>query len=98
MAKSIARQSTIIRRSRRGVVSQLVVLPVCAAMAVATVAAPMAVADKPADPPPGCGVTWTMIGRSIIFMPDCAHPPPIQPPAGNQPPPQPEPPPPAPPN
>jgi hypothetical protein len=45
-------------------------------------------ADAPVVVPLACGVTWTMVGRTIIFLPDCAHPShpaPNGPPAGNKP-------------
>jgi hypothetical protein len=50
-----------------------------------------AVLITPADAPVvplACGVTWTMVGHTVIFLPDCAHSPnpaPNGPPAGNKP-------------
>jgi hypothetical protein len=51
----------------------------------------IAVANPPASNnsvvPLACTTTWTMVGRSIIFMPDCSHPsPPSAPPANGPPP------------
>ena len=42
----------------------------------------VAVANPPAVLPLACTTTWTMVGRSIIFMPDCSH---SSPPAGASP-------------
>jgi hypothetical protein len=60
-------------------------------------AALIATANTPAVVPLACGVTWTVVGHTIIFLPDCSHqsaPSPNGPPAGNHLPPQQEPPPP----
>ena len=95
MAEPIARQSMIIRRSPGGVVSQFVARLICPTIAAGMVAALLAIADTPADVPPGCGITWTMVGHTVIFVPDCKHPAqssPNRPPSGNQPQPQQEPP------
>ena len=104
MAEPIAKQSMITRGSPGGVALQFVARLICPTIAAGMVAAllaiadtPLAIADTPADVPPGCGVTWTMVGHTVIFVPDCKHPAqpsPNRPPAGNQPQPQQEPPPP----
>lgn len=38
--------------------------------------------------PPGCGIGWTMIGHTLIYVPDCTHPSPspAPPPDGGPPP------------
>jgi hypothetical protein len=95
MAEPIARQSMIIRRSPAGVALQFVARLICPTIATGMVAALLAIADTPADVPPGCGITWTMVGHTVIFLPDCKHPAqssPNRPPSGNQPQPQQEPP------
>jgi hypothetical protein len=54
------------------------------------------IGDAPAVLPLACGITWTMVGTTIIFEPDCAHPVPGGPPPYPEPPPPPEGPPPPP--
>lgn len=57
------------------------------AIVTGTMAVLIAVANPPAVLPLACTTTWTMVGRSIIFMPDCSHPsPPSAPPANGPPP------------
>jgi hypothetical protein len=34
--------------------------------------------DAPAVAPLACGITWTMVGGTIIFLPDCKDQPPPQ--------------------
>jgi hypothetical protein len=66
------------------------------AMAAGIVAALIATANTPAVVPLGCVATWTKVGGTIIFKPDCTNVSPLlpnDPPPDNQPPPQPEPPP-----
>lgn len=43
--------------------------------------------------PPGCGIGWTMIGHTLIYVPDCTHPSSPAPPPDGAPPPDPGPPP-----
>ena len=36
-------------------------------------AALIATTDTPAVVPLGCRITWTMVGHTVIYMPDCSH-------------------------
>ncbi|MCV7030791.1 hypothetical protein [Mycobacterium sherrisii] len=44
-------------------------------------------AAPPEVVPMECGITWTMVGKTIIVVPDCAHPVPGGPPPYPEPPP-----------
>ncbi|WP_077085819.1 hypothetical protein [Mycobacterium rhizamassiliense] len=45
----------------------------------------IATAHTPAVAPLACGVTWTMVGGTIIFLPDCKDQSPQPPPPSPQP-------------
>lgn len=74
------------RRSAGGValkfVSRLSYPTIIAAMTAALIAT----ADIPAKVPLACGVTWTRVGGTTIFMPDCPRQSPPSQPAPNEPP------------
>lgn len=55
-------------------------------IATAVMAALIAAPDTRAVVPLACGVTWTMVGGTIIFLPDCKSQPPPPPPSPEPPP------------
>ncbi len=93
MADAIARRPRIRRVPGGGAFVSHLILPV---LTTAMLAVSIAGADAPAVVPLACGITFTMVGGTIIFLPDCAHPVPGGPPPYPEPPPDPGPPPPPP--
>ncbi|BBX42687.1 hypothetical protein [Mycobacterium simiae] len=59
------------------------------ALTTAVVVVSTAHAAAPTVVPLECGITWTMVGKTIIVVPDCAHPVPGGPPPYPEPPPDP---------
>jgi hypothetical protein len=79
MADPIARRPEIRRMTGRGVLNFVSHL-VRPALVTAVLAVPIAGADAPAVLPLACGITWTTVGQTVMFLPDCAHPVPGGPP------------------
>jgi hypothetical protein len=66
---------------------------ICPTVVTGLLAALIAAAGTPAVVPLACTINWTLVGHTLIYMPDCSHPPPpSRAPSGNQPQPQQEPP------
>lgn len=59
------------------------------ALMTAVVVVSTADAAAPTVVPLECGITWAMVGKTIIVVPDCAHPVPGGPPPYPEPPPDP---------
>jgi hypothetical protein len=94
MAEPIARQPMMIR-SAAGIAVKFAARLIRPAIVSGMMAAPIAATDTPTVTPLGCGITWTMVGHTLIYMPDCSHqshPAPNGPPSGNHTQPQQEPP------
>jgi hypothetical protein len=95
MAEPIARRPMIIRLSPGWGALNVVARLICPTVVTGVVAALIAMAGKPAVVPLACTTTWTMVGHTVIFSPDCSHPSQASPnraPSGNQPQPQQDPP------
>jgi hypothetical protein len=72
MVNPIARRLRI-GRSPGGVVLTLLARLIRPTIVIGMMAVLIDTAATPAVLPAACRITWTMVGHTVIYMPDCSH-------------------------